>query len=60
MRAMFRKPLVVIFVLCGAMFFWRASISPACSMARATARERELATRLPWAHRVCASSSNCS
>lgn len=46
MRDTFRKPLVVVFVLCGAMLLLACLNLASLLMARAAARERELATRL--------------
>ena len=45
-REFFRKPLVVVFVLCGAMLLLACLNLASLLMARAAARERELATRL--------------
>ena len=46
MRDTFRKPLVVVFVLCSAMLLLACLNLASLLMARAAARERELATRL--------------
>jgi len=46
LRAMFRKPLVAVFSLCGAMLLLACLNLASLLMARAAARERELATRL--------------
>ncbi|WP_109485867.1 ABC transporter permease [Occallatibacter savannae] len=46
MRDTFRKPLVVVFVLCSAMLLLACINLASLLMARAAARERELATRL--------------
>ena len=45
-RATFRKPLLVVFVLCSAMLLLACLNLASLLMARAAARERELATRL--------------
>jgi len=45
-RETFRKPLVVVFVLCSAMLLLACINLASLLMARAAARERELATRL--------------
>ena len=45
-REFFRKPLVVVFCLCGAMLLLACFNLASLLMARAAARERELATRL--------------
>lgn len=46
LRGTFRKPLVVVFVLCSAMLLLACINLASLLMARAAARERELATRL--------------
>lgn len=46
LRDTFRKPLVVVFVLCSAMLLLACINLASLLMARAAARERELATRL--------------
>jgi len=46
MRDTFRKPLVIVFVLCSAMLLLACLNLASLLMARAAARERELATRL--------------
>jgi len=45
-REFFRKPLVIVFVLCGAVLLLACLNLASLLMARAAARERELATRL--------------
>jgi predicted permease len=45
-REFFRKPLMVVFVLCGAVLLLACLNLASLLMARAAARERELATRL--------------
>lgn len=45
-RMMFRKPLVAVFALCGAMLLLACLNLASLLMARGAARERELATRL--------------
>ena len=46
LRSMFMKPLAVVFALCGAMLLLACLNLASLLMARAAARERELATRL--------------
>ena len=48
LRSRFRKPLVAVFAMCGAMLLLACLNLASLLMARAAARERELATRLAF------------